>query len=290
LFNCTFRKLKGNGGFILFELPQGKLTMKKLLVLLSSLCIASTVFAEDVYVEEVRVFRTGELIAGNNIENGGGPVLDACYAGLAALEEGGGITGIAPTLGARVKLYPVQFEETDSTLLTENDDNSDGEKVYVPTGDVSIWQKPVTETEPVEAIGEILVCQDWQTYFNGAGVNLVPVYYEITVGDVTYTAAGGGQSPNFPNLPVLPGGGELLAAQIWDGSSWVAGFPTASVYMMAIRATIVPAAPVGEVPPWSPPGFGGTFTANTLWDNLGVEDQFRIGDIITIRTYTPAND
>ena len=116
--------------------------MKKLLVLLSSLCMASTVFAEDVYVEEVRAFRTGELIAGNNIENGGGPVLDACYAGLDALEEEGSITGIAPTLGARVKLYPVQFEETDGTLLAGNDDNSGGEEVCVPTGDVLVCQKP----------------------------------------------------------------------------------------------------------------------------------------------------
>jgi hypothetical protein len=247
------------------------------------------VFAEDVYVEEVRVFRTGELIAGNNIENGGGPVLDACYASLDALEEVGSITGIAPTLGARVKLYPVQFEETDSTLLTGNDENSGGEVVCVQTSDVLICQKRLPDTEPVEAIGEILVCHDWQTYFS-SGVNLIPVYYEITLGDVTYIAAGGGQSPNFPNLPVLPGGGEVLAAQIWDGSSWVAGFPAAEVFMMSFRATIFPAAPVGEVPPWSPPGFGGTFTTNTLWDTLGAEDQFKTGDIITIRTYTPVND
>jgi hypothetical protein len=251
--------------------------------------MALTVFAEDVYVEEVRVFQTGEAIAGDNIQNGGGPVLDACYAGLDALEEQALITGIAPTLGARVKLYPVQFEETDSTLLAGNDGNSDGENEWIQTGDAPIRLK-APKTEPVEAIGEILVCQDWQTYFNGAQVNLVPVYYEITLGDVTYTASGGGQSPNFPNLPVLPGGGEILAAQIWDGSSWVAGFPTPLVWMMSFRASIYPGAAVGEVPPWSPPGFGGTLTTNTLWDNLGVEDQFRTGDIITIRTYSPVSD
>jgi hypothetical protein len=201
----------------------------------------------------------------------------------------GSITGIAPTLGARVKLYPVQFEETDDTLLAGNDDNSGGELVCLPTGDVLVCQKPPSVTEPVEAIGEILVCQDWQTYFP-SGVNLIPVYYEITLGDVTYIAAGGGQSPTFPDLFALPGGGELLAPQIWDGSSWVAGFPAAGVFMMSFRASIYPGAAVGEVPPWSPPGFGGTFTANTLWDGLGVEDQFRTGDIITIRTFTPAND
>ena len=290
MFNGTLRKLKGNGGFICFELSQGQLTMKKLLLLLTSLCVGSTVLAQDVYVEEVRVFRTGEFFAGDNIENGGGPVLDACYAGLAALEEVGSITGIAPTLGARVKLYPVQFEETDSTLLTETDYNSDGEQVCVPMGGAVLCQNPFPDTDSVEAIGEILVCQDWQTYFNGAGVNLVPVYYEITLGDVTYTASGGGQSPNFPNLPVLPGGGEVLAAQIWDGSSWVAGFPAAEVFMMSFRATIYPGRSVGEVPPWAPPGFGGTLTTNTLWNTLGVEDQFRTGDIITIRTFTPVTD
>ena len=263
--------------------------MKKLLVLLSSLCIASTVFAEDVYVEEVRAFQTGEAIAANDIQYGGGPVLDACYAGLAAIEEQTLITGIAPTLGARVKLYPVQFEETDSTLLKERDNSPDDDREYTWDGNVWYWQKPVTETEPVEAIGEILVCQDWQTYFS-TGTNLIPVYYEITLGDVTYIAAGGGQSPNFPDLAALPGGGELLAAQIWDGSSWVAGFPAPEVFMMSFRASIYPGAAVGEVPPWSPPGFGGALTTNTLWDVLGADDQFRTGDIITIRTFTPAND
>jgi hypothetical protein len=262
--------------------------MKKLLVLLNSLCIASTVFAEDVYVEEIRVFRTGEAIAGDNIQNGGGPVLDACYAGLAAIEEQALISGIAPTLGARVKLYPVQFEETDSTLLAGNDNSSDAGNEWIQTGDAPIRLK-APKTEPVEAIGEILVCMDWQTYFS-TGVNLIPVYYEITLGDVTYIAAGGGQSPNFPDLFALPGGGELLTPQIWDGSSWEAGFPTPGVYMMSFRATILPAAPVGEVPPWSPPGFGGALATNTLWDTLGDEDQFRTGEIFTIRTYTPANE
>jgi hypothetical protein len=246
------------------------------------------VFAEDVYVEEVRFFQTGEAIAADNIQNGGGPVLDACYAGLAALEEQTLITGIAPTLGARVKLNAVETEKTDGTVVTRNYENSSDCNNYIWTG--SGWEKNCPDIEAVVEVGEMLVCQDWNSYFFSSGANLIPVYYEITLGDVTYIAAGGGQSPNFPDLFALPGGGELLTPQIWDGSSWEAGFPTPGVFMMSFRATILPAAPVGEVPPWSPPGFGGAFTANTLWDTLGAEDQFKTGDIITIRTYTPAND
>jgi hypothetical protein len=263
--------------------------MKKLLLLLISLCFGSTVFAQDVYDEQVRIFQRGrgELIAIENIQAGDstGPVLDACYAGLDVLEEELDITGIAPTLGARLKLYPVQFEETDATLLAESGDDSDGDREYVPTGDVPIWQKPVTDTEPVEAIGEMLICQDWVSYFPGG--NLVPVYYEITVGDMTYIAAGAGQSPNFPNLPVLPGGGQFLAPQFLGGA---AGFPLAGIWLMSFGATIYPAAPVGEVPPWYPPNFGGALTSNALIDVLGLEDQFESDNVITIRTYTPVND
>ena len=264
----------------------GELKMKKLLLLLISLCFGSMVLAQDIYEEEVRIFRPGELIAPLEDINAGdstGPVLDACYAGLDALEEWVNISGIAPTVGARVKLYPVQFEETDATLLTENDDNSGGEQVCLPTGDVLICQKPVPETEPVEAIGEMLICQDWVTYFPA----VIPVYYEITLGDMTYIAAGAGQSPNFPSLPVLPGGGQFLAPQTIGGE---AGFPLAGIWLMSFQATIFPAAPVGEVPPFYPPNFGGTLTTNSVVDFLGAEDQFETDGVITIRTYTPVND
>ena len=89
--------------------------MKKLLLLLISLCFGSMVLAQDVYEEQVRIFRTGKAIAWEDTLAGvsTGPVLDACNAGLDALEESLDISGITPTLGARVKLYPVQFEETD---------------------------------------------------------------------------------------------------------------------------------------------------------------------------------
>jgi hypothetical protein len=257
--------------------------MRNLLLLLSSLCFASTLLADDVYDEQIQILRTGEVIAAEDILAGGstGPVLDACYAGLSALEEDVSITGIAPTFGARVKLNAVETQKSDGTVVTRYDENSSDCQNYAWTG--TGWKKTCTDIEAVVEVGEMLICQDWVSYFPAG--NLVPVYYEITVGDMTYIAAGAGQSPNFPNLPVLPGGGQFLAPQFP-----VAGFPLAGISLMSIGATIFPAAPVGEAPPWSPPGFGGTFTSNALVDILGLEDQFETDGVITIRTYTPVND
>jgi hypothetical protein len=265
--------------------------MKNLLLLLSSLCFASTLLADDVYDEQIQILRTGEVIAAEDILAGGsaGPVLDACYAGLSALEKDASITGIAPTLGARVKLNAVETQKSDGTVVTKYDENSDDCQNYTWTG--TEWKKICTDIEAVVEVGEMLVCQDWLTYFWGAGVNLVPVYYEITVGDITYIASGAGQSPAFANLPVLPGGGQILAPQfIGEGNQWVAGFPAAGVYMMSFGASILPGAAVGEVPPFSPPGFGGTFTSNAVADTQDVEDQFETEAMITIRTYTPVSD
>ena len=262
--------------------------MKNLLLLLSSLCFASTLLADDVYDEQIQIVRTGKAIAVDDIAFGGGPVLDACYAGLSALEESAGITGIAPTLGARVKLNAVETQKSDGTVVTRYDENSSDCTNYIWTG--TEWKKNCTDIEAVVEVGEMLVCMDWQSYFWGAGTNLVPVYYEITVGDVTYIASGGGQSPAFPNLPVLPGGGQILAAQFPGEDRWLAGFPAAGVFLMSFGAAIFPAAAVGEVPPFSPPGFGGTLTTNTVWNTQGVENQFKTEDLFTIRTYTPVSD
>ena len=60
--------------------------MKYLLLLLSSLCFASTLLADDVYDEQIQILWSGEVIAAEDISAGAGPVLDACYAGLSALE------------------------------------------------------------------------------------------------------------------------------------------------------------------------------------------------------------
>lgn len=267
--------------------------MRKLLLLLSSLCFGSTVFANDVYDEHVQILKTGEVIAFEDIAFGGspGPILDACYAGLDMLEEQANITGIEPTLGARVKLNAVETDKTDGTVVTRFGEDSSYCNDYIWGG--MEWVLNCPEPEPIEAVvevGEILVCQDWLTYFFGAGMNLVPVYYEIAVGDMTYIASGGGQSPNFPTLPVLPGGGQILAAQIFGDGQVLAGFPSPGIFLMSFGAAIFPGAPVGEVPPFFPPGFGGTLTTNTVADTLGLKDQFKGENIITIRTYTPADD
>jgi hypothetical protein len=82
----------------------------------------------------------------------------------------------------------------------------------------------------VNDIGEILVCQDWQTYWPQR--NLVPVYYEITIGGRKYRAAGAGTSPNFPQFDVLPGGGQVMVPE---------GYPEYGVTQLNYSATVLPA-------------------------------------------------
>jgi len=82
----------------------------------------------------------------------------------------------------------------------------------------------------VNDIGEILICQDWQTYWPER--NLVPVYYEITIGGRKYRAAGAGTSPNFSQFDVLPGGGQVMVPE---------GYPESGVTQLNYSATVLPA-------------------------------------------------
>ena len=70
-------------------------------------------------------------------------------AGLAGIEKRQRITGINPTNNGRAKIYSV---DTSAGIVTNT---------------------------PGEEIGEILICQDFQTY--PPEMNLLPVYYEITI-------------------------------------------------------------------------------------------------------------
>lgn len=101
----------------------------------------------------------------------------------------------------------------------------------------------------VESIGEILICQDWQTYWPER--NLVPVYYEIMIGGRKFRAVGAGTSPNFPQFDVLPGGGQVMTPD---------GYPESGVVFLNYSATVLPGAP-GKV--------GGSFNIG----NLGFLDE-----------------
>lgn len=84
--------------------------------------------------------------------------------------------------------------------------------------------------QDVNEVGEILVCQDWQTYWPER--NLIPVYYEITIGGRTYRAVGAGTSPKYTEYDVLPGGGQVMVPE---------NYPEPGVTFLNYTATVLPA-------------------------------------------------
>lgn len=116
----------------------------------------------------------------------------------------------------------------------------------------------------VNPIGDILVCQDWQTYWPQR--NLVPAYYEITIGGRKYRAVGAGTSPNFPDQDVLPGGGQVMLPE---------NYPEYGITYLNFTGTVLPARN-GRT--------GGTFyTGNTFTNIDGNPSVYSVNDRVEAR-------
>jgi len=137
---------------------------------------------------------------------------------------------------------------------------------------ISTWDKTSKVLDnDVNEIGEILVCQDWQTYWPQR--NLVPVYYEITIGGRKYRAMGAGTSPNFPQFDVLPGGLQAMTRE---------GYPEVGVTYLSITATVLPSTE-GKV--------GGMFFTGNLAYVDGVDrDYYDHGGIGVLQILVPHHE
>lgn len=129
------------------------------------------------------------------------PAPDECDEGIAHIARYG-LFAIAPNYSGKFPIYNV--------------------RTWNLTGKV--------EGGRTNQVGEILICQDWQTYWPEE--NRVPAYYEITLGGRKYRAVGGAMSTNFPDLGVLPGGLQAMLPE---------GYPQPGVSYLNTTATVLPA-------------------------------------------------
>lgn len=171
--------------------------MKNLAFFSLSMLFISAAFAQTEYQQKEFIFAIpeGAFVDGDNQKQ--------CADGLDYIERRYNIGGINPTDMAKFKIYALDTWEKTGKVV----DNR------------------------VKEIGEILQCADFQTYWP-TGRNLVPAYYEITIGGRKYRAAGAGTSPNFPELETLPGGGNQMTPL---------GYPETNLAFIQFNATVLPA-------------------------------------------------
>ena len=126
------------------------------------------------------------------------PAREECDAGISALTARFDVQDIDPTTTIKVRINSVQTRGKNGKV----------------------------ENYQVGDIGSLLICQGQHDE-----TNQLPLYYEITLGKVKYIATGGGTSPNFPELPSLPGGGVIYSPP---------GFPTETTAFEIYSATVLP--------------------------------------------------
>jgi hypothetical protein len=206
--------------------------MKKIGVFLLSILVSSFATAQQLYDERIYIYSTGDLSSEGHEE--------ACDEGLAYIASKWGFTGVNANVFVKAKLYSVETRAHNGKL----------------------------KNDKVQEIGEILACQDWQTYL--PDTNIIPVYYEITVGGRTYRAEG---AMTLPSVPVVAGGGQL---------HYVPGYLPPEIYMGDIAATILP---------MSPGQRGGVLTVNGIFDFAqDPDDDYESSAIHVLRITVPAKN
>ena len=215
--------------------------MKKVVVVFLSFIFISTTFAQNEYKQKEFIFSTGGVVV-NDPED-----LDAalgeCLKGVATVENVYNIHDINPTWGVKTPIYSVETLKRNGKVVNNEE----------------------------RAIGTLLQCQDWQTYWPQRLV--VPVYYEITISGKKYRAAGAGTSPDFADLEFLPGGGSPMVR---------AGYPENGVSYLNYYATVLPGIP-GKI--------GGTFQIGNLGFVDGVpREQYDHASSAILRVLIPMKD
>jgi hypothetical protein len=172
--------------------------------------------------------------------NGVEPADEECAAAIANLSRLTNIQDINPNNNGRVKLYSVALGKKGKVL----DDR-------------------------VEEIGEMLVCQDLQTY---PEKNLDPFFYRITIGSRTFFVAGAGTSIEFPDAETLPGGGVQYVPT---------GFPNPNRTVYVWSGTVLPAVPGMR---------GGAYTDSRLSGYDGESEDGLSSNIVSVlRVVLPDN-
>jgi hypothetical protein len=187
--------------------------MRQVIILLMAIVLVPSAYAQS-YEEVVYVFT---LDPDSVVSDEG-----ECAAGIDRLARRYKVTGINPNRTAKIKINAVTITGKNAKVNGRGD----------------------------EELGELLLCQDWQTY--PPETNRVPIYSEITIRGRTFRVIGGGLHPAFPEI--LPGGLQVMTPQ---------GYPAPDVFPVGITGTVLPAFPAGER--------GGVYSANYITD-LGHPD------------------
>jgi hypothetical protein len=215
--------------------------MKHLAVLLIAAFISSIAMAQQQYEERVYVY---DVKFGSSSETPGSNLLEECAAAQQELFLRTQIQPLDNTIAWRGQLYGVRVSAVDGRATRA-------------------WTR--------KQIGKILICHDWDTYYHALGQTIVPVFYEINIGDLNVVASGASVHPSFPDVVPLPGGGQIVAP---------AGFPEFFVTPMTFSATVMPSVP-GEI--------GGSLTDNFLgdWED---SPNWRFKSTQMLRLFIPVKD
>lgn len=208
--------------------------MKHLILLILALVIVPSAIAQQQYRENIYVFSVDRSVAV--------PADDECTRAVAKLEKRTMVSGIIPSVGGGVR-FKIFSVETGSK------------------------RGKVTDMA-AEEIGEILICEDYQT--NPPEMNLIPIYYEITIRDRTFKVEGSGTHPAFPDT--LPGGAVQYTAP---------GYPTPERAIFNINGSVMPGIPGRS---------GGALMLSALNGNAGeFDDGLRSNVISVLRVLLPVS-
>ena len=211
--------------------------MKEAIMLLMAIALIPCSFAQQsLYREVVFVFTVDQ---GSVIPDEG-----ECAVGLNQIAKRFSVTGINPTVAGKLKINTFTTSGNNAKVNGQGD----------------------------EEVGELLVCQDWQTYV--PETNLVPIYYEVRIGGRKFRVMGGGIHPLFPDI--LPGGLQVMAQL---------GYPATDVLPVAISGTVLSS---GE-----PGSRGGIYSTNFILDLSNPDDpddRWKTNSQHVLRVLLPADN
>jgi hypothetical protein len=188
--------------------------MKKIILFLIALVWIPSSFAQVLYQQKEFIFSVPPFAPPIIVTRE--KLVAECEAGIAFVAGRYNIHGINPSNAGKWKISAIRTSDINGKFLED----------------------------AVNEIGEILICQDRQTY--PPEKNIWPVYYEILVNGRRFRAVGGGTSPDFPELEILPGGIQLMTPL---------GYPNDGVFQLNSSATVLASTP-GKV--------GGAFSLGRL--------------------------
>ena len=173
--------------------------MRKIMIGMVLMSVVAGASAQTIYQQKTYVF-SGLTDGSNIIEDANAQ--KECEQGIEAINSRE-IYGINPNYFLKIKIHSIGVAQRNGKMKRERGPE----------------------------VGEMLICQDWQTYTE-SGRNHVPIYYEVTIGGTKFRIVGGGTSPLFPNEELLPGGGGVMSPP---------DYPEPGVSNLSYRGTVISA-------------------------------------------------